>query len=227
MKRVTALLGSAVGQKAAMALSGLVLFGFIFGHMLGNLKMYLGPESFNHYAEFLREIGYPLLPHSGFLWLARIGLLAAVVIHIACAWSVSKMSLQARPERYQHGATIKATYSSRTMRIGGVIIFVFLIYHLAQLTLGSSWAAPGFVPGDPYHNVVSSFSVWWVSLIYIVANVMLAMHLHHGLWSLFQSLGWNHPRYNPYREVFAKAFALIILVGNVSFPLAVMAGIVN
>jgi succinate dehydrogenase / fumarate reductase cytochrome b subunit len=221
------LIRSAVGKKALMATSGLVLFGFVLGHMAGNLKLYLGAESLNHYAEWLREVGTPLLPPSGLLWIARAVLLAAVGIHVWSAWQVTRMDRRARPVDYADRRVVKATYASRTMRWGGVIILLFVLYHLAHFTFGPAWAHPDFIPGDVYHNVVAGFRIWPVSAFYLVAQAALALHLYHGLWSLFQTLGWNHPRFNPWRRTFARAFALVILVGNASFPIAVMAGLVG
>lgn len=218
---------SAVGKKVVMAVTGLALFGFVLGHMLGNLKLYFGAEALNHYAEWLRELGTPLLPHGGLLWVARIGLLAAVGLHIWSAWQVTRMNRKARPQDYSRRATIQASYASRTMRWGGVLIALFVLYHLAHFTFGPAWAHPDFVPGDVYHNVVAGFSVWPISLFYIVAQAALALHLYHGLWSLFQSLGWNHPSFNPWRRTFAKAFAAVIFIGNISFPISVLTGLVS
>ena len=218
---------SAVGKKVVMAVTGLALFGFVLGHMLGNLKLYFGAEALNHYAEWLRELGTPLLPHGGLLWIARIGLLAAVGLHIWSAWQVTRMNRKARPQDYSRRATIQASYASRTMRWGGVLIALFVLYHLAHFTFGPAWAHPDFVPGDVYHNVVAGFSVWPISLFYIVAQAALALHLYHGLWSLFQSLGWNHPSFNPWRRTFAKAFAAVIFIGNISFPISVLTGLVS
>lgn len=220
---------SDVGKKAAMAVSGIVLFGFVLVHMLGNLKMYAGPEAFNHYAEWLRTIGEPALPHTGALWILRLGLLAAVVVHIAAAWAVTRDAWAGRQRKYADYRRVShATgYAARTMRWGGVIILLFVLYHLAHFTFGWRWAHPDFQRGDVYHNVVTGFSVWWVSGFYLLAQLALAFHLYHGLWSLFQSLGWNHPRYNPWRRRFAAVFAWVVTVGNLSFPIAVLTGIVD
>lgn len=215
---------SALGKKTVMAVTGLALFGFVLGHMLGNLKIFLGAEALNHYAEWLREIGAPLLPHGGLLWIARLGLLAAVGLHIVSAWQVTQINRKARPQDYANRATIQASYASRTMRWGGVLIALFVLYHLAHFTWGYAWAHPDFVAGDVYHNVVAGFQVWWISAFYVVAQLALALHLYHGLWSLFQSLGWNHPNLNAWRQTFAKAFAALVFVGNVSFPISVLAG---
>jgi succinate dehydrogenase / fumarate reductase cytochrome b subunit len=216
---------STLGKKAVMAVSGIVLFGYVLLHMVGNLKLYLGAEALNHYAEWLREMGAPLLPHEGALWLVRLVLIAAVVGHVWAAWQVTRASRRARPRGYEKVERVQMGYAERTMRWGGVIILLFVIYHLLHLTTGQ--AHTDFVPGDVYHNVVAGFSVWWVSAIYIVANLALGLHLYHGLWSMFQSLGWNHPAWNPWRRYFAAAFAVVITVGNVSFPVAVLTGLVG
>jgi succinate dehydrogenase / fumarate reductase cytochrome b subunit len=207
-----------------MAVSGIALFGFVLVHMFGNLKVYLGPEAFNHYAEWLREVGTPLLPHSGMLWIARFALLAAVGVHMLSAWQVTRQSWKARPRRYAEWRPQASDYAARTMRWGGVIIGVFVLYHLAHFTWGLPWAHPDFVVGDPFHNLVAGFRVWWVSLFYIVAQLILGFHLYHGLWSLFQSLGLNNPRFNAWRRTFAQAFAVVVVAGNISFPLSVLAG---
>lgn len=225
---------STLGKKAVMAVSGIVLFGFVLFHMLGNLKLYLpvyvggehaGEHPINVYAEWLRGMGYPLFPHESALWLFRFVLLAAVVLHMWAAWQVTRASWGARSKRYAKVERLQADYASRTMRWGGVIIALFVVYHLLHLTTGQLHG--DFVPGDVYHNLVAGFSVWWVSAIYIVANLFLGLHLYHGLWSLFQSLGWNHPTFNPWRRYFAVTFAVVVTVGNVSFPVAVLTGLVQ
>lgn len=217
---------SAVGRKALMAASGIVLFGFVLVHMLGNLKLYQGPEKLNAYAEWLREVGSPLLPHSGLLWIARAVLLAAVGVHVVTAAQLTLRNWQARPQKYRQREVLEATYASRTVRWAGVIIGLYVVYHLAHLTFG--WSQPDFIPGDVYHNVVSGFQIWWVSAIYIVAQIALGFHLYHGLWSMFQSLGWwNSSQPRDWRRRFAQAFAWVITLGNLSFPLAVLAGLVK
>jgi len=216
---------SAVGKKAVMAVTGIILFAFVLGHLLGNLKLYLGPEALNGYARFLRTAGEPVVPENVVLWAVRLVLIAAVALHVWAAWQLSRVSRAARPDAYVAGTRIHTTYASRTMRWGGVIILLFVIYHLLHLTWGT--VHPKFVPGDVYHNVVTGFHEWWVSLFYIAAQVALGFHLYHGLWSMFQSLGWNHPRFNLWRNGFAHAFAWLITLGNVSFPVAVLSGLVH
>lgn len=219
---------SSIGKKAVMAITGVILFGWIFLHMVGNLKLYLGPEHMNEYAHFLKAIGAPAVPETGVLWLMRLLLLVCVVLHIHAAYALTRMSSEARPVAYRNRDYVRATYASRTMRWGGVIILLFILYHLAHLTIG--WRVAGeadFIRDDVYHNVVVGFRVWWVSALYIIANLALGLHLYHGVWSLFNSLGLNHPKFNAWRRNFATLFALAITVGNVSFPLAVLTGIVR
>ena len=227
MSWVLNLYRSAIGKKAVMAVTGLALFGFVLGHMAGNLKVYLGQEEYNHYAEWLRVAGSPLIPETGVLWIARIFLLGAVALHIHSATTLTLLSRAARPRRYEQLEVQTATYASRTMRWGGVIIAFFVFYHLAHFTWGWAWAHPDFVAGDPYSNLVAGFSVVPIAVVYMVANLVLGFHLYHGLWSLFQSLGWNHPRFNAWRRQFARVFAIVVTLGNLSFPIAVLTGVVS
>lgn len=218
--------GSAIGKKWVMAVTGIALLGYVLVHMLGNLKVYLGPEDLNHYGEFLRELLVPIFPRTVVLWLLRIGLTAAFVFHIHAAYGLTRMNLRARPTRYQSKRDYAAAnFASRTMRWTGIIVFLFLVFHLADLTWGS--ANPDFVRGDPYENMVQSMERLPVAIIYIVANIALAIHIFHGAWSLFQSLGLNNPRYNAWRRSFAAGFATVILIGNVSFPVMVLAGVIS
>jgi succinate dehydrogenase / fumarate reductase cytochrome b subunit len=219
---------SAIGKKAVMAGTGLILFGWIFMHMVGNLKMYLGADALNKYAHDLKTLGEPVLPESVLLWIVRIVLLICVILHIHSAYSLTMLNRRARPVGYHDRQFEAATYASRTMRWGGVIILLFIFYHLAHLTFGGPVAPPAdFIPGDVYHNVVVGFRIWWVSAFYILANLALGLHLYHGVWSMFNSLGLNHARFNPWRRVFATAFALIVTLANISFPVAVLAGVVR
>jgi succinate dehydrogenase / fumarate reductase cytochrome b subunit len=217
---------SAVGKKWVMAITGIVLLGYVLAHMIGNLKVYLGPDEINHYGEFLRELLVPLLPRTVALWLMRIGLIAAFALHIHAAYSLTVLNHRARGAGYATQRDyIAANFASRTMRWSGVIVGLFVLYHLADLTWG--FANPDFVRGDPYHNMVESLSRWPVALLYIVANLALGLHIFHGAWSMFQSLGWNNPRFNPWRRRFAEAFAAVIVVANVSFPVMVLAGVID
>jgi len=216
---------SAIGKKAVMAVTGLFLFGWIFMHMLGNLKVYTGAEHYNAYAQFLITMGAPLLPNKGALILVRTLLLVAAVLHIVAATQLTVMNRRARPIEYQQRDYVSATYAARTMRWGGVIILLFVFYHLGHLTFGT--LHPDFIAGDVYHNFVTGFQVWWVSAFYIIANLALGMHLYHGLWSMFNSLGLNHARFNAGKRSLATVFAFLVTAGNVSFPIAVLAGILR
>jgi len=225
------LYGSAVGKKYAMAVTGIMMLGFVIAHMIGNLKMYLGAGDFNHYAEFLRELLVPILPRTVALWLMRFGLIGAVALHVHAAYGLTVLNRHARSVKYQSPRDYQvATFASRTMRWTGIIVALFAFWHLADLTWGW-WNAVGndgtFVRGDAYGNVVRSFERVPVAALYIVANIALGIHLFHGTWSLFQSMGWNNPRFNQWRRYLATAVATIVVVGNVSFPIAVLAGIVG
>jgi succinate dehydrogenase / fumarate reductase cytochrome b subunit len=231
---LTDLYGTAVGKKYAMAITGIMLLGFVFAHMVGNLKMYLGPSHINEYGEFLRNLLVPILPRTIALWLMRFGLIGAVLLHIHAAASLTVMNRQARSVKYQSPRDYQvANFASRTMRWTGILVGLFVLWHLADLTWGfaNNWgarAADGrFVRGDAYGNIVRSFERVPVTVLYIVANIALGIHLFHGVWSLFQSMGWNNPRFNKWRRHLATGFATIIVVGNVSFPIAVLAGIVG
>ena len=217
---------TSVGKKYAIAISGIVLLGFVLSHMVGNLKMYLGAETFDHYAEFLREIGEPLLPRTVLLWIIRLVLIGAFVIHFHCAYALTMQNRRARKpaDNYQSPRDyIAASFASRTMRWGGMIILLFLIWHLADLTWG--FANPDFVRGNAYENVTSSLQRVPVTILYVVANIALGFHISHGAWSIFQSLGINNPRYNSARRWFARSFAALIVIGNISFPIAIQLGI--
>ncbi len=217
---------SAVGKKYVMAITGILLMGFVFAHMVGNLKMYLGIAEFDGYGDFLREILVPILPRTVFLWTLRAGLIVAFVLHIHAAYSLTLVNRRARRTNYQSKRDyIAANYASRTMRVSGIIVGLYLVFHLFDL----SWTGTGstYVRGDPYGNVAHSLSRVPVAILYIVANVALGFHLFHGAWSLFQSMGWNNPRFNRWRRDFAAAFAGLVVVGNVSFPIAVLAGVVS
>ena len=216
---------SALGKKAVMAVTGIFLFGWIFLHMLGNLKVYLGPEHYNEYAKFLITMGSPLLPNRTALIVVRILLIIAVVLHIDAATRLTIMNRLARPIGYRERKDVVASYAARTMRWSGVIIFLFVFYHLGHLTFGKFH--PNFIPDDPYHNFVTGFQVWWASAIYIVANLALGLHLYHGLWSMFMSLGLAHPKFHTAKRVFATGFALVITLGNVLFPIMVLLGVVR
>jgi succinate dehydrogenase / fumarate reductase cytochrome b subunit len=217
---------SAVGKKWVMAVSGIVLLLFVLGHMVGNLKVFLGAVHLNEYAEWLRTLGEPALPRTVLLWGIRTGLIAAFVLHIVAAYQLTMMNRRARPIGYQAPRDyVAANFASRTMRWSGIIVALFLVFHLLDLTWGT--ANPNFVRGDVYDNVFNSFERVPVAIFYIIANIALAFHIFHGAWSMFQSLGLNNPRWNQWRRSFAIAFALVIGIGNVSMPLLIVTGVVT
>jgi succinate dehydrogenase / fumarate reductase cytochrome b subunit len=211
-----------VGKKYAMAVSGMVLMTFVLVHMLGNLKLYLGAGSIDAYSAWLRNAGEPVLPRQTLLWTLGVVLIAAVVVHIYSAYALTLVNRRARPEAYRSPRDyVAASFASRTMRWTGIIVALFVVFHLLDLTWGAT--NPDFRAGDPYHNVVASFQRWPVAIAYVIANLALATHLYHGAWSLFQSMGWV-PRW---RRRFARAFAVVVAAGNVSFPIAVLTGVVG
>jgi succinate dehydrogenase / fumarate reductase cytochrome b subunit len=217
---------SAVGKKWLMAVSGIVLLGYVLAHMVGNLKVFLGEEHINDYAEWLRDLGEPVFPRTWVLWAMRTALIAAFFVHIVAAYQLTRMNLKARPVRYQSRRDyVAANFASRTMRWTGIIIGLFLIFHLLDLTWGN--ANPDFIRGNPYHNLFATFEREPVAIAYIVAMLALGLHIFHGAWSMFQSLGWNNPRYNIWRRWFAVAFAAVITIGNVSMPLLITTGAVQ
>lgn len=212
-----------VGKKIVMALTGCVLFGFVLVHMVGNLQVFLpvGPDGvhpLDHYAKLLRT-SVPLL------WTFRLVLLGSVGLHIWSATSLTLKSLEARPVGYRARKWEESTYASRTMRWGGALVALFVVYHLLHLTLGS--VHPQFEHGQVFRNVVIGFSNPIVSGFYIVTMCALGLHLRHGVWSLLQTLGLENPRYNPIRRILANAFATVVVLGNVSIPVAILAGLVR
>ena len=221
------------GKKYAMAISGVVLLLFVFGHMVGNLHVFEGAHDgvfrIDEYGEALRDIGDPLFPRTLVLWaFFRIPLTAAFAIHVHAAWALTRSNRSARSTKYQAPRDyVAANYASRTMRWSGVIVLLFLIWHLADLTLGIEAVNPDFQRGMVYHNLVSSLSRWPVWILYVGAQVALAFHIWHGAWSLFQSLGVNNPRFNRYRRTFANLFSTLVVAGFISVPLGVALDIIR
>jgi succinate dehydrogenase / fumarate reductase cytochrome b subunit len=206
---------STTGKKAAMAVSGCILFLFVVGHLIGNLQIYEGPEKLNRYAALLRSM--PAL-----LWGVRIVLLAMVLLHIWSSVQLAGRNIAARPVGYRMKKATGSSYASRTMYWSGPIILAFVIYHLLDFTFGR--VNPHFQAGNVYGNVVASFQLIPVAVFYIIAMLLLCLHLYHGLWSMFQSLGIAHPRYTPMLRKGAAVLATLIAAGNISIPLAVLLG---
>jgi succinate dehydrogenase / fumarate reductase cytochrome b subunit len=215
MQRALTLHQTTVGKKVIVAVTGVVLVGFVVGHMAGNLQIYLGPEKLNAYAEFLHS-------NPGLLWTARAVLLASVIAHIVYSMQLASLSGDARPRAYARRVNNATNLAAISMRLSGPTLALFIVYHLLHLTFGKSPVPHS--PTDVYANVVGSFSVWWLAAIYVVAQLLLGLHLFHGAWSFFQTLGLNHPRYNALRRRFAAGLTALVVLGNISIPVAVQAG---
>jgi succinate dehydrogenase / fumarate reductase cytochrome b subunit len=219
---------TAIGKKWVMAVTGLLLIGFVIAHLIGNIKLYLSKEEINLYGEALRDMPGHLLPRTVLLWTLRIGLIVAFVLHIHAAATLTLLNRRARPpaDRYRSKRDyVAADYASRTMRWTGVIVLLFVIFHLMDLTWGN--ANPDFLRGDPYNNLIYSMQRPAVAIVYILAMLALALHLYHGTWSMFQSMGITNPRYNTLRRRLAQGIAAVVLVGNCSFPIAVQLHLVE
>jgi succinate dehydrogenase / fumarate reductase cytochrome b subunit len=209
---------STLGKKWLMAVTGIILFGFVVGHMLGNLQIYLGQEQLDHYAELLQA-------NQAFLWAFRSVLLFCVSVHIWAAVLVWLRNRSARPVKYKMFQPPGLDYAARTMVWSGPIIALFIVFHILDFTVGTT--NPDFIKGEVYHNVIASFSNPGIALVYVAANLLLAFHLYHGLWSLFQTFGWDHPRFGWIRRALAIFFSALIGAGNISIPLAVLTGFVR
>jgi succinate dehydrogenase / fumarate reductase cytochrome b subunit len=206
-----------IGKKAVMAVSGVILAGFVAAHLLGNLQIFLGPDRFNGYARTLKSL--PEL-----LWAARITLLISVILHIWSSIQLAVVKSDARPVGYVRKKSAASTYASRTMYWSGPIVAAFIIYHLMQFTLGVGGTP--YMETDPYGNVINGFRVPAVALFYIIAMGLLCLHLRHGLASIVQSLGFHHPRYTPRLKTAAAIVATLIFFGFVSIPVAVLTGLI-
>jgi len=212
--------GSTVGKKIVMAVTGAILFLFVIGHLAGNLQVYEGPAKLNAYGAFLHSIGEVL-------WPVRIILLICVTLHIIATVQLALRKKRARPVGYSRKQAIASSYASRTMYWSGPIVLAFIIFHLLHLTAGYIQPGAAFIEGDVYHNVVSGFQVWWVSLSYIVAICLLGVHLRHGLWSMFQSIGFLQAQHTAALKKTALVIAVLIVLGYISIPITVLLGIVK
>jgi succinate dehydrogenase / fumarate reductase cytochrome b subunit len=210
-----------IGKKAVMAATGMLLFGYLIAHLLGNLQVFAGPEKINAYAHFLHS-------QPPVLWAARLVLLVSVILHIVASVQLWNLKRAARPVKYVKKDDVPASYAARTMMWSGPIIAAFVVFHVLHLTTGNIVPLSTLPDGglDVYTNVVEGFRIPAVSISYIIAMLLLAPHLHHGLWSMFQSLGISHPRYTPAIKWIAGLLAYFIAGGNILIPVAVMTGIV-
>ncbi|MEU6014275.1 succinate dehydrogenase [Streptomyces sp. NPDC047515] len=216
---------SSVGKKMIMAVSGLIMLLYLVVHMLGNLKIFFGSGEFNHYAHWLRTMGEPFLHYEWALWIVRVVLVLAVVLHAVSAYQLSRRDIRARPAKYVHKKP-RAGYATRTMRWGGIILALFIVWHILDLTTGTVHSG-GFQSGHPYQNVVDTFSTWYGNTIYIVAMLALGLHVQHGFWSAAQTLGAGRATRERVLKTIANVLALVLTVGFISVPVAVMTGVVS
>ncbi len=219
---------TSIGKKVIMAITGLVGIGFVIVHMYGNFKVFVGAEYFNTYSEGLRELGAPIFGHAHLLWIFRLVLLAAVLLHAWAAWSLYQESQQARGIKYVQHTKIQATLASLYIRVGGVIILIFIVLHLMHFTWGLPGIHPDFSQTDIYRNLVVGFQSYGYlpAILYLVAMVALGLHLYHGTSSLFQTLGFSDRLAKPLRAA-SLALAIIIAFGFAVVPLAVMFGLIS
>ncbi|MFI1968255.1 succinate dehydrogenase [Streptomyces cinnamoneus] len=219
---------STVGKKAVMAVTGLIMLAYLVAHMLGNLKVFFGAGEFNHYGHWIRTIGEPFLHREWFLWLARVALGTSVVLHGVAAYQLSRRDIAARPVRYEGARGKKApraSYATRTMRWGGVILGLFVVWHILDFT--TLTVNPNAQEGRPYENLVASFGRWYVSAFYIAAMLALGLHVRHGFWSAAQTLGAASPRRDRALKTLANVLAALLTCGFVAVPLGVLTGVVS
>lgn len=210
---------STIGKRIVIAVTGLIMVGFVIGHVSGNLLVFRGPDALNHYAAFLKGLG-------GFLWLARAILLASVILHVVAAVQLTRRAQAARPVGYHWRDPQVSTFAARTIQWGGALILLFVILHLLHLTTGTIHPVP-FSPEDVYANVVGGFRIWWVSAFYMLAMIALGLHLYHGAWSSFRTLGAAQPRRNPLHRSVATVVAVLVWLGFTIIPAVVLLGVVH
>lgn len=218
---------TSIGKKVIMALTGVIWIGYVVMHMYGNLKIFVGAEYYNEYSEGLRHLGGPIFGTGHLLMIARVVFVVSIALHIWSALSLYRQAARARPKSYTNLRVVQADYASRTMRYGGVVIGLFLLLHLAQLTWGVEAIGGDFILGDPYYNVVSVFQSPLFAGLYLIALVALGFHLYHGAWSMFQTLGLNSQRFDGPIQALALLLAIAVPLGFASVPLAVQFGVLS
>jgi succinate dehydrogenase / fumarate reductase cytochrome b subunit len=216
---------NSVFKKFVMAISGILMLLYLIAHMIGNLKVFTGRESFNHYSEWIRTIGEPAVPAQTTLTIIRVVLVVAVVAHFWAAVSLWRQARRARPERYVTKKPVAQTYAARTMRWGGVIVLLFIVWHLLDLTVGV--VNPDGTDSTPYDRLVASFSNPFITAFYVLALVLLGMHLRHGIWSVTQTLGQSNRRRERTVNAFAIVFSTALTAGFLLVPFSVLFGLVD
>ena len=218
---------STIALKILMAVSGLIFLGFVLLHAYGNLQAFAGHDAYNEYAHHLRTLGEPMVPYSGALWVIRVVLLVSLAVHVYAAITLWRRANRARPVKYQVKRRSGSTYASHMMRWSGVTLLLFVVWHLLNFTVGKVNVSGG-PTNDPYNLLVDSFAVWWLTVIYLVAMAMLGAHLHHGIWSAAQTLGWTN---NARSRVVAKraglVVALVVTLGFSIVPIFILAGVIT
>ena len=221
---------TSVGKKLVVAVTGAIMYGFVIGHMLGNLKAFAGPSALDQYAEMLRQIGAAFLGHGTFLWIARIVLIGAVVLHVITVIQLIKRNAKGRPTRKIRRRNA-STLAAKWMAISGTLILVFIVIHLAQFTMG--WITPhaagteGFEHGKVYSNLWGAFNVWWVAAFYVLMMAMVCMHVYHGAWSMCQTLGLDAPDRNKFLRAGAAGTAIILFIGFSAVPLSMLSNTIQ
>lgn len=220
---------STIALKLAMAVSGLLFIGFTVAHMYGNLKAFSGHDAFNEYAHHLRTLGTPMLPESGALWIIRLGLIAALVVHVASAVALWRRANKARTVKYAVKKNIRSSLSSRTMRWGGLTLLAFIVWHLLNFTIIKINPDTGSTGDeDPFNLLVDTFDLWWMTIIYLVAMLALGMHLHHGTFSAIQTLGFTNTEKSRARAREAGWVVAVVIAGGFSLvPLFVLFGVIT
>ena len=210
-----------------MAVSGLLFIAFVLLHMYGNLKAFGGHDTYNEYAHHLRTFGEPILPYEGLLWILRLGLIAALIAHVGSGVALWHRAGTARSTKYVAKKNRGSSFSSRTMRWGGITLLVFVVWHLIQFTIGKV-NIDGGPTNDPYNLMVDSFQVWWMTIIYLIAMAALGLHLHHGTWSSLQTLGWTSTAAARTRAKVAGWVVAIVIAGGFSLvPLFILFGVID
>ncbi len=220
MNRARRFYKAAIGKKVVMGATGLIGIGFVIGHMAGNLLAFRGSDAINAYAHFLQSTGE-------LLWILRLTLIGAVILHIIAAYQLTMQNRAARPVGYVKRKPQVSTWASRTMRWGGVVLLVFIPLHILHFTTGAWQPAGSFSETDVYTNIVTSFQIWWVTLFYVVAMISLGLHLYHGAWSSVRSLGASQPSPEPLKRTIALGVAIIVWLGFTAVPVAVFAGLIG
>jgi succinate dehydrogenase / fumarate reductase cytochrome b subunit len=220
MGRLRGFYASMVGKKVVMGVTGLIGIGFVILHSVGNLLVFSGPEAINSYSHFLKSNGE-------LLWTLRIVLIVAVILHVIAAVQLTRQSRAARPIGYARRESEVATIASRTMRWGGALLLVFIVLHILHFTTGTVTPAGVFTPGDVYANIVLSFRIWWVALLYVLAMVALGFHIVHGAWSSVRSLGVSPPSPHPLHKRISVVIAILVWAAFTAVPVAVFAGLVR